>query len=515
MLLSAEALGRVGRLDADYFVYFEDADWFARAAGRGLKALVVPRSVVWHKESRLSAQAKSVYSSYYFARNRLEFVRRNYARWLVPALAAGLRYGILNNLARRRWHHLAAALRGTADFILGRRGMVIDPGGARLLPTFLMLSADYKPQPGGIAEHAFKVARSLAARGAEVTVLAPAVAGARRFDGEHGFRTYRVPRIPGAEAAAYFMVGLYAVLRHRIGVVYVATSHPCALVCRLLRILIDFRFTVTVHAHEVVYAGKSLRSRLKSVLRPLQIAAIASGDRVFAVSDFTRQALVNAGVPDRKIATIYNGIDVEDLDIDVDVPGVVSRLGLGGKRVILTVARLDIHKGHDVVLRALPSIARAVPDVVYVIVGEGGMRPRLEALARELGLADRVVFTGSIPRTDVVALFKACDVFVMLSRIEGGSAEGFGIVFLEAGALGKPVVGGRAGGIPDAVEDGVTGLLVDPLSPEDGASAITRILLDRALAARLGAAGSERTRTRFTWNKVVDSILASLNEPAR
>lgn len=515
MLLRAEALVEIGSLEPAYFLYFEDADWFARAGKRGLKALLVPRSVVWHKENALSSQAKSAYSSYYFARNRLEFVRRNYPSYLLPALAAGLRYGILNNLLKRRWHDLAAALRGTADFLVARRGMVVDPGGARLLPNFLVLSSDYKPQPGGIAEHAYEVGRGLAARGAEVTVLAPGVPGARRFDQEHGFKTYRVPRIPVIEAVAYFLVGCYAVLNHRIGVVYVATSYPCALVCRLMRIFIHFRYTVTIHAHEVVYTGRSLRSRVKSVLRPLQVAAIASGDRVFAVSEFTRAALVKAGVADPKIATIFNGIDVEDLELDADVPGVTKRFGLVGKRVILTVARLDIHKGHDVVLRALPSIAARVPDAVYVIVGEGRMRGSLEALTRELGLGDRVVFTGEIPRPDVVALFKACDVFVMLSRIEAGSVEGFGIVFLEAGALGKPVVGGRSGGIPDAVEDGVTGILVDPSSTEEAADAITRILLDGQLAGRLGSAGSARTRSRFTWRKVVDSILASLNAPGR
>ena len=515
MLASAEALGEIGGLEAGYFLYFEDADWFARAAKRGRKAMLVPRSVVWHKENSLSSQAKSMYSSYYFARNRLEFVRRNYPGSLPLALAAGLRYGILNNLLKRRWHSLGMALRGTADFLAGRLGKMSDPRGAHLLPNFLLMSADYKPQPGGIAEHAYKVARGLAAAGAGVTVLAPRVRGARRFDREHGFETYRVPRIPVVELVAYFLVGCYVVLKHRIGVVYVATSYPCALVCRLMRVLVYFRYTVTIHAHEVVYTGRRLRSRIKSVLKPLQIAAIAGGDRVFAVSEFTRAMLVKAGVPDRKIATIFNGIDVEDLEGDTDLGDVVGRFGLAGKRVILTVARLDVHKGHDVVLRALPSIASQVPDLVYVIAGDGKMRSDLEALTRKLGLHDKVVFTGEIPRPDVVALFRACDVFVMLSRIEEGSVEGFGIVFLEAGALGKPVVGGRSGGIPDAVEDGVTGLLVDPLSPEEAAGAIARILVDHRLAASLGDAGSVRARSRFTWRRVVDSILAGLNEPGR
>ena len=99
----------------------------------------------------------------------------------------------------------------------------------------------------------------------------------------------------------------------------------------------------------------------------------------------------------------------------------------------------------------------------------------------------------------------------MASRIEGSSAEGFGIVFLEAGTLSKPVVGGRAGGIPDAVEDGVSGLLVDPEDPGEIAEAITRILTDPELAARLGGQGRTRVEERFTWDAVIERIIAGLN----
>ena len=140
------------------------------------------------------------------------------------------------------------------------------------------------------------------------------------------------------------------------------------------------------------------------------------------------------------------------------------------------------------------------------------MRPRLVELARELGVSARVVFTGDLPRPDVVALFKAAQVFAMISRVEESSVEGFGIAFLEAGALGLAVVGGRSGGIPDAVADGETGLLVDPADPEAVAEATTRILLDRGLAGRLGAAGRKRARDEFTWKRVVDAIVASFED---
>ncbi|MFZ1946453.1 MAG: glycosyltransferase [bacterium] len=512
MLVGADAFAEVGRLDPSYFLYFEDTDWFARAARAGRRAVLVPASRVRHKEGRLSSQAKSVPASYYFARNRLRFVLKNHAAWLPVALVFGLRYGVLNNLLQRRWAELGAALRGGLDFLAGRAGPM--PGHARAgrLPNVLVFSVDYKPQPGGIAEHAYRIARGFAEAGAEVTVLAPWVCGADRFDRDQGFDTFRVPRVPIIDLACYAVACAWLVVRRRVGLVYAATSHPCALVLGLVRIAVAFRWVVVIHAHEVVYGGRGARRRVKALGRRFQIAAIAGADRVFAVSEFTRGMLVKAGLSPSKLAVIHNGVDTGDLDIEVDVAAVADRFGLRGKRVILTVARLDIHKGHDTVIRALPSILSEVPDAIYVVAGEGVMRSRLVALSDRLGVGDRVVFTGDLPRPDIVALFRACDVFAMISRVEESSVEGFGIVFLEAGALGRPVVGGRSGGVPDAVADGETGLLVDPADPQDVARAVTRILSDRDLAARLGEAGRRRAREQFTWKRVVDTVVASLEE---
>jgi phosphatidylinositol alpha-1,6-mannosyltransferase len=517
MLLKAETIRKVGLIDETYFLYMEETDWCTRARRGGWKCLVVPHSRVRHAESRLSAESKSAYSAYYFARNRLIFTAKNNPRYLVPALLWGMRYGLLNNLVRRRWPALWASILGTWDFLRGKRGM--RPGLPRQrgpLPNLLVFTVDYKPQPGGIAEHAYKVASHMARLGVQVVVVAPRTGDFRRFDAPLDFKTYRVPRVALIGWLAYGAAAGYAILRHRIGLVYCATSHPCALVCVVLRALVSFRYTVTIHGHEVVYTATGLRQRIKRLLRPLQAGAIGSAYRVFAVSDFTRRSLVAAGIDAGKIAVIYNGVDVEDFEHQTPVDAVRERFGLAGKRIVLTVARLDAHKGHDMVLRALPEILAAVPDTVYVVTGLGGMRRRLEDLGAELGVTDRVVFTGHLPRPDVIALYKACEVFVMASRIQDGAAEGFGIAFIEAGAVGKPVVGGRSGGVPDAVADGVSGVLVDPEDPHDIARAVTRIMLDADLAGRLGNSGYRRVLGGFTWDHTVNRILASLEAgPAR
>lgn len=512
VLFKRSALESVGFLDEDYFLYFEDTDWFARAAALGWEFRIVPRSRVRHKETTFSMAAKSVSASYYFARNRLMFVKKNYPAHMASALFWSFRYGIINHLLRRRWWHLGMSLKGMWDFFGNIKGRCESASSDEFLrPSIMVFSADYKPQAGGIAEHTYKVACHLSATGARVTVLAPAFAGSGEFDARAPFETYRIARVPVLDVMGHLFAALHIILHSRVGLVYCATSHPCAWICRLLRLLVFFRFTVTIHAHEVVYSSRGLRQKIKRALRPVQALWIGGADRVFAVSNFTKDALVLAGVDGKKISIIFNGIDPEDFAEVSRTDALARRYGLEGKRVVLTVARLDVHKGHDVVIKAMPQIAGSVADVVYVIAGAGPTRPYLARLCEEKGVTGQVVFTGLIPRADVLALFALCDVFVMISRVEGSNAEGFGIVFLEAGVFSKPVIGGSAGGVPDAIEDGVTGYLVDPASPGAVADAVTHVLLDRDLAARLGRKGRDRALSRFTWDRVIDRIMDGLD----
>lgn len=161
------------------------------------------------------------------------------------------------------------------------------------------------------------------------------------------------------------------------------------------------------------------------------------------------------------------------------------------RRFLLTVSRLVPRKGIDTALRAFAQLAAELPDVGYIIVGEGPDKVRLQKLAGELGIADRV---GFVPGADSVAdFYYACEAFVMPNRtMPDGEREGYGIVFLEAALAGKPSIAGRSGGAPDAVEDGVTGLVVDPDNPAATAEAMRRLLNDPGLARRMGEAGQQR-----------------------
>jgi phosphatidylinositol alpha-1,6-mannosyltransferase len=170
-------------------------------------------------------------------------------------------------------------------------------------------------------------------------------------------------------------------------------------------------------------------------------------------------------------------------------------------------------KGHDMVIRVLPRVLQKVPNVTFLIAGDGPYRGQLEQVAAAVGVQDRVIFANKISDQDLPDVYALSDVFVMPSRaqLEKCDVEGFGLVFLEANACGKPVIGGRSGGIPDAIVDGETGLLVNPHDLEDIASALIRLLSDHELADRLGEQGRLRVVNKFNWMQVGDRVQSIMN----
>ena len=191
----------------------------------------------------------------------------------------------------------------------------------------------------------------------------------------------------------------------------------------------------------------------------------------------------------------------------LDAGPVRRKYGLDGGPWLLTVARLDFHKGIDTVIRALPAIRAAFPAVRYAVAGIGNRRGALEGLVSEMGLGDAVRLLGFVPDDDLPALYNAADVFVLVSRRYDLLVEGFGISIVEASASGLPVIGSRSGGIPEAIREGETGFLVEPEDPASVAAAAIRLLGDEALRRRMGAAGRAAVETHYNWDRVAADLI--------
>lgn len=284
-----------------------------------------------------------------------------------------------------------------------------------------------------------------------------------------------------------FRAAVRLVRREGIDVLCVGELNSGTWMGLALRALLGIPFVTYIHGEEITTASthRLFGRRRRHFLH--------WADALVAVSDFTRRELVTRyGINDEKITLIINGVDVNYFRPGPKDPSLLTRYGLDGKRIILTVGRLVERKGIDMTLRALPSILERVPDAHYLIVGTGEFEAALRALVAELHLGAHVTFTGRVATEELVAHYRLCDLFVMPNReLENHDTEGFGLVFLEANACGKAVVAGLAGGAVEAVRHGETGLSVDGTSTAAIATAIVELLTNEARREAMGRRGLE------------------------
>jgi phosphatidyl-myo-inositol dimannoside synthase len=359
-------------------------------------------------------------------------------------------------------------------------------------PRLLILTPDYPPAPGGIQLVSERLAAGV--DGFDTQVLALEEPGAAQFDRSRptAVRRVKATRLPHA--------GRLALLN-----------------ARAVREALLFKPDVTLSMHLVLSPAAAAIKRALGVpvvqyfhadeigARPrLAAFAAARADEAIAVSGYTAGLVRATGAASAGIRVIPNGVDlpIDATPEPVDHP------------TFVTVARIqERYKGHDVLVRALALVRAKVPDVQWVVVGDGSLRGEVEALARSYGVVDSIRFLGSVTDEERNAWLRRAHLLAMPSRLPAGgfAGEGFGIVYLEAGAYGKPVVAGNVGGALDAIVDGVTGLLVDPLDQLAVAEAISALLLDPELARRLGSAGRLRAQ-EHAWPLIVARVQAVLLE---
>jgi phosphatidyl-myo-inositol dimannoside synthase len=362
----------------------------------------------------------------------------------------------------------------------------------------LVLTPDFPPGRGGIQlllDRVIRHAPSFASR--VVTMTSP---GAKEFDAEQPFEVRRVKWVPGSRRASFgFLnaVGLLEARRFRPDAVlsgHIVTAPAAWAIWKVL----GPRAVQYLYADEVRAAprlcGFALRNAGAAVAISLHAEAMARG----------------FGAEPSRIHRIPPG---------VDLPDETAPATRAGRPTLLTVARLDDeYKGHDVILRALPLIKQQVPDVRWVVLGDGSLRPRLKRQAAEAGLTEAVRFLGEVSDAERNRWYGTAHVFLMPSRLPAeGGGEGFGIVYLEAGARGLPVVAGNVAGALDAVVHGETGLLVDPTDPAAVASVAAELLQSPERAAGMGRNGAAHAK-QFAWpviaRQVEEVILAVVDRTA-
>lgn len=375
--------------------------------------------------------------------------------------------------------------------------------------ALLMITTEFLPVTGGIGKYSFQLARNLASLSSQkMLVLTTGTKGAKEFDRHQQFTIYRA----GGDRLRYLkIVPLFLKLltiRRDFNIQHIlATSWIYAgILGWLSNRLWGLHYSLFAYGLEVTkYKGIPFIERLMR-------AVLNRSSLIFAISHYTKARLEEFGVDGKKVKVVYGGVDPEFFRPGLASSQLKEKYSLENKKVIVTVGRLVKRKGHDLVIEALSLLLKEVPDLVYLIVGDGPERPRLKSLVERLKLNSNVRFATKVEDEALPYYYNLCQLMIMVNKKIGRDVEGFGLVFLEASACGKPVIGGRNGGVVDAVIDGQTGLLVDDLAKEAIARAILTLLKDEAYARKLGENGRQRVLKELNWQELSRKVFHYIGE---
>lgn len=369
----------------------------------------------------------------------------------------------------------------------------------------LLLTLEFPPDTGGVSAYYKNICEELPPQ--DLCVLAPEKEGCQMHDKEKLFTIYRREFYSKTffwpKWARLLRTVFPIIKKENVQNILVGNILPLGYIAYVAKMKYKIPYFIFTHGMDVAI----LHGRKKFFAK--QIFQNASG--VFTNTHFTKHIVESYGYSHEQIATVYPCPDFISHAPPMEIARLKKIYNFYNKKILLIVGRIVERKGHDMVIRSLPRILQKFPDTLFVIVGEGIYRKNLEQLVKDLQLGNHVLFTGKLSRIELSAMYELCDIFVMPARqLYDYDVEGFGIVYLEANYFGKPVIGGKSGGVSEAVLDGVTGLLVDPQNSKDFVIAVFTLLENTDFAHRLGYQGMDRVHSQFHWSRQAEKIKSAL-----
>jgi phosphatidyl-myo-inositol dimannoside synthase len=386
----------------------------------------------------------------------------------------------------------------------------------------LLLTYDFPPMGGGIARMLGELARRYPP--GTLVVSTGQYAEAAESDAEFpnvvdrlAIPSRRLRALQGLVLWSRRAASLARSLRPEF--VWCGNLKPAGYPAHWVKRRIGTRYGILVYGTDLLLLLRTIRR--SPVKRRMARTLLGSAAVVVAISHWTgdlcRSVLDELGLGGSKLdlRIVPLGTDPVRFRPGIDTSVVRARYGLDQRRWLLSVARLTPHKGIDTAVRVVSRLRDRFPDLGYAVVGSGDQLSNLKALAERMGVTDRVRFLTALPDGDLPAVYNCAEVYLGLSRLTDQAAEGFGISLAEASASGVPVVAGRHGGIPEAVKDGETGLLVDAEDLEEVGGAVSQLLADRSLAHQLGAGGRRAVESYYNWDRVTADLASIGHELGR
>jgi len=380
------------------------------------------------------------------------------------------------------------------------------------MKRILLISSEFPPGPGGIGTHAYQLAKALVQHQYEVHVLSPQdyadESEIQAFNARLNFHITSLPKTPFKTWQSIERLIHIQRTLHQFNPDLIIASGGRAIWLSAL-----FLRTRTIPC-VVVGHGTEFGSRDGLGTKLTQFAT-NQASAVICVSHYTKKSLQALGVNKPPIHVIHNGADHTQFYPlpPAEVAGLRDNEGGKNALVLLTVGKVSDRKGQEVVIRALPIITGAVPTVQYWMAGLPQEQTKLEALAEQLGVRENIRFFGRVSQETLRKLYNACDIFVMTSRqLADGDFEGYGIAVIEAALSGKTAIVSDNSGLAEAVQDGVTGLLVPQKDPTRTAQAILKLAEDSDLRQQLAQQAYQNAVTHQTWEKVGIRYIEVLEE---
>ncbi|MEW5965706.1 MAG: glycosyltransferase family 4 protein [Pseudomonadota bacterium] len=366
----------------------------------------------------------------------------------------------------------------------------------------LVLTELFLPTRGGTAVWAAEVYKRLG--GKEIHIVTADVPGAAEVDAVHPNTIHRLnlKRVPWlrpeslAMYARFFFKSLTLALTRRFDAIHAFRALPEGLVAWGVARLTLRPVVIYAHGEELTTWGRGGKYKAMRF-------ALRHADRVIANSEHTRDTLLGMGIDPGRITLIYPGVDVSVFRPGLDTTGLRASLGIGAdEKLVFSVGRLSRRKGFDQMIRAVAQLHAEGLSVRYVIAGIGEDADYLDGLIAEHNVQAVVHRIGAVSEADLPRWMNACDVFAMPNREINGDNEGFGMVFIEAAACGKPSLAGEAGGTGSAVLHQETGLRVDGDSLGAIVSGLRGIVANEHLGRHMGDVGRLRALEQFSWDAV-------------
>ena len=374
--------------------------------------------------------------------------------------------------------------------------------------TTLLVTNDFPPRPGGIQQFVHNLAVRLPK--GSLVVYCSKHPGYEEFDAEQPFDVIREDTSMLLPTPAVARRAAEIAREYDCDAVWFGAAAPLGLLAAGLKERTGIRRAVALtHGHEAGWAAlPGARGLLRRVAR--------GTDVVTYLGEYFRSRLDPAIGQLTTLEQLAPGVDTDTFAPSASGEKVRIRHGLVDRPVIVCVSRLVPRKGQDTLIRALPLVRQRIPDAALLIVSGGPYRSTLESLADSCGVAEHVVFTGTVPWAELPDHHAAGDVFAMPCRTRRGGldVEGLGIVYLEASAVGRPVVAGDSGGAPDAVLEGRTGYVVPGRDVPALAERLVTLLDNPTLAERLGTAGRAWVEEKWRWDTQADRLEALLDPSA-